>query len=443
MRASMAVCVENNIGIFLLCSTREVFGQEADMINKTRSTLTTLAVLFLLGGCSSSHLTATPPASTPTLNPVTPTLIPATPTLIPATPTLIPFTPTLTPTSPSPTPRPVDNLDELIAIIEGLAAQDQFSGSILVARDAEVLWQYAAGLADREADIPNRVDTQYNLGSMNKMFTAIAILQMLEQGKLSLDDTIAEHLPDYPNPEVASQVTIHQLLMHTSGLGDTFTEEFGTNPNQYRSNEDYLPLFVNEPLLFAPGERFSYSNAGYVVLGLMIEALSDQSYDDYVRVHIFEPSGMVSTGAHNIEEDVPNLAIGYTTKDIDGNDTGVLASHTALMPGRGFAAGGGYSTVEDLFLFRNALLGYQLLSPESTDLLITGKVYVREYILYAYGFFDRLELGQRVIGHTGGAPGVCSFLSMYLESGYTVAVLSNSDNDCREVLNFLGYNPSQ
>ncbi len=387
-----------------------------------------LAVLVMLAGCSSPNLTTmTPPTSTPTLIPVTPTLIPSTPT-----PTLTELSPTL---------RPVENLDDLIATIEELAVQDQFSGSILIARDDEILWQFAGGLADREANIPNRIDTQFNLGSMNKMFTAISILQLVEQGKLNLEDTIAQVLSDYPNPEVASQVTIHQLLTHTSGLGDTFTEEFGIDPHHYRSNEDYLPLFVNEPLRFTPGEGFSYSNAGFVVLGLIVESVSGQSYDDYVRVHIFEPSGMVSTGAHDIEEDVPNLAIGYTTMDIDGNDTGVLASHTALMPGRGFAAGGGYSTVMDLFMFRNALLGYQLLSPASTELLITGKVEMRENMQYGYGFFDRLEARQRVVGHSGGAPGVCSFLNIYLESGFSVAVLTNSDMDCLSVLNFLGEHP--
>ena len=113
------------------------------------------------------------------------------------------------------------------------------------------------------------------------------------------------------------------------------------------------------------------------------------------------------------------------------------------MPGRGFAAGGGYSTVEDLLLFRNALLGHQLLSPAATDLLINGKVEIRENTQYAFGFFDRIDAGGRMIGHTGGAPGVCSFLNIYLETDYTVIVLTNSDNDCGEVLAYLGMNPLQ
>jgi CubicO group peptidase (beta-lactamase class C family) len=224
-------------------------------------------------------------------------------------------------------------------------------------------------------------------------------------------------------------------------LGDVFTEAFSADPNRYRSIEDFLPLFVDQPLQFTPGQEFSYSNAGYVVLGLLIEKVSGQSYDDYVRLNIFEPSGMADTRAYDIDEVVPNLAIGYTTVDFYGNETGVLASNTALMPGRGFPAGGGYSTVEDLFRFRNALLGYRLLTQPSTELLIAGQVEVRENVQYAHGFFDRIEAGGRMVGHTGGAPGVCSFLSMYLDSGYTVVVLSNSDLDCAAVLTFLRENP--
>jgi D-alanyl-D-alanine carboxypeptidase len=428
------------------------------MLLKVRLSLMGFVILFLLGSCSppAESQTLPPSTNTPVLNVPTPTKTPLpltdTPVLNTSTPTQTPLiltdtptlsTPTPIPTMPSPTGQSSNGISEVVAVVEELATQDQFSGAVLIARGSEVVWEYANGLADREADIPNRVDTKFNLGSMNKMFTAVAILQLMEQNKLSLDDNIAKHIPDYPNTKVANQVTIHQLLTHTSGLGDVFTDVFGADPNQFRSNEDYLPLFVNEPLQFIPGQEFFYSNAGYVVLGLMIEALSGQSYDDYVRLNIFEPSGMVNTDSYNIEDDIPNLAIGYTTFDFYGNETGVLARNAALMPGKGFAAGGGYSTVEDLFMFHDALFGYQLLSPASTDLLITGKVEVRENTRYAYGFFDKVEAGYRMVGHTGGAPGVCSFLSMYLDTGYTVVVLSNSDRDCAAVLTFLRNNPLQ
>lgn len=377
-------------------------------------------ILFLLGSCSPIVPTQTPLPfhNTPTLS-----------TTASAT-----ITPSVTPRSPSGT-------DEIAAFINEMGIQGQFSGVVLLAMDDTVIWEYVNGLADRELNIPNRMGTKFNLGSMNKMFTAVAILQLMEQGKLALNDKIVQHIPDYPNAEVGNQVTIHQLLTYTSGLGDTFTEQFEANPNQYRSNEDYLPLFVHEPLQFAPGSQFSYSNAGYVVLGLIIEKVSGRSYDDYISQSVYKPSGMVDTGAYSIEDKIPNLAIGYTTQDIRGNETGVLRRNTSMMPGKGFAAGGGYSTAEDLFNFHNALFNYKLVRPASIDLLITGKVKIDEYSQYAYGFFDKIENGQRMVGHGGGAPGVCSFFNMYPETGYTIIVLSNSDNDCRLVLNFLRDNP--
>jgi D-alanyl-D-alanine carboxypeptidase len=329
-------------------------------------------------------------------------------------------------------------VDDFTAFME---SDEGFSGAMLVAYNEEILWEAAFELADQSQNIPNQTDTLFNLGSMNKMFTAVAIMQLVEQGKLSLENRIGDVLPDYPNTKVAEVVTIHHLLTHTSGLGDVFTEEFAANPHQYRTNADFLSLFVNEPLLFEPGEEFSYSNAGFVVLGQVIEQVSGLSYYDYIQQNIFDPSGMVNTGSFEVDANVPGLATGYTTRDFFGNNTGILISNTALLPGRGFAAGGGYSTVKDLLHFRNALLGFELLSPESTELLLAGKARMGEYTLYAYGFMDRLVAGERVVGHTGGCPGVCSFLYMYPETGYTIIVLSNVDDGCIPALRYLGDHP--
>jgi CubicO group peptidase (beta-lactamase class C family) len=322
-----------------------------------------------------------------------------------------------------------------------MESDEGFSGAALVAYKEEILWEAAFEMADQSQNIPNQTDTLFNLGSMNKMFTAVAIMQLVEQGKLSLENRIGDVLPNYPNTTVAETVTIHHLLTHTSGLGDVFTEEFAANPHQYRTNADFLSLFVDEPLLFQPGEEFSYSNAGFVVLGQVIEQVSGQSYYDYIQQNIFDPSGMVNTDSFEVDANVSGLAVGYTTRDFFGNDTGILTSNTALLPGRGFAAGGGYSTVEDLLHFRNALLGFELLSPESTGLLLAGKARMGEYTLYAYGFMDRLVAGERVVGHTGGCPGVCSFLYMYPETGYTIIVLSNIDDGCIPALRYLGDHP--
>jgi hypothetical protein len=150
---------------------------------------------------------------------------------------------------------------------------------------------------------------------------------------------------------------------------------------------------------------------------------------------------MTQTGAYELDTEVPNRAIGYTTLDGEGNETGTLADNTPLMPIKGTPAGGGYSTVEDLLNFSKALLAYRLLSPESTELLLAGKVELREGSQYAYGFFDRMVGRQRVVGHGGGAPGVCTSMEMYLDSGHTVIVLSNTDLGCFPVLEFLQQHP--
>jgi CubicO group peptidase (beta-lactamase class C family) len=333
-------------------------------------------------------------------------------------------------------------VDPLIAAVADLGTTGQFAGSVLVAKDGTPVYLAAYGLARRSPDLPNQTDTKFNLGSMNKMFTAVAILQLVEQGRLSLEGQIGDYWPDYPNQEVARKVTIHHLLVHTSGMGDCFEGEFFTTPkDQLRTVEGYLPLFVDDPLQFEPGTQFAYSNEGYIVLGLILEKVTGQSYWDYVRENVYRPSEMSHTGAYELDTEVPNRAIGYTTQDGQGNETGTLADNTPLMPIKGTPAGGGYSTVEDLLHFSNALLGYRLLSPESTELLLAGKVDVSESIKYAYGFLDRTVGGQRVVGHGGGAPGVCTSMEMYLDSGYTVIVLSNTDQGCFPVLEFLREHP--
>lgn len=403
-------------------------------------------LLVVAAACSPA---SSPAASGPPTAPTSPAALPASPSATAtalASTTALPTTPSATGGSTSvaasPTGTPVGaDIDGFVALVEDQVARGEFSGVALIARGDEVAWETAAGLADRESGLPNRMTTRFNVGSMSKMFTAVAILQLAEEGKLALDDAIAEVLPDYPNPDVARTVTIHQLLTHTSGLADVFTPAFNADPHAYRTNADYLPLFADEPLLFEPGTGWSYSSAGYAVLGLIIERVSGETYDAYVRKHIFEPAGMLDTAAYDVEDTAPDRAIGYTTQDIEGRETGVLAPNTALMPGREFAGGGGYSSAADLLRFRTALLSGRLLDPVSTELLLAGKVDMAEHVRYAYGFMEREDAGVRAVGHTGGAPGVCSFLWTYPDSGYTVIALSNSDGGCVPALKYLRTDP--
>jgi CubicO group peptidase (beta-lactamase class C family) len=321
---------------------------------------------------------------------------------------------------------------ELEAFLDKLAGAGLFSGTVLLARDGKPLVRRAYGLASRAYQVPNRVDTKFNLGSMNKMFTAVAVAQLAQQGRLDFNDPLGKHLPDYPNKEAARKVTLHHLLTHTSGIGDYFTDKYmETSKDRFRKIQDYLPLFVNEPLAFEPGKEFRYSNGGFMVLGAVVEKVSGQDYFDYVREHVYRPAGMVNTDAYEMDHDTPNLAIGYTA---EVGATGRLGAATKnnlfLHVVKGGPAGGGFSTVEDLLRFDTALRGGKLLDRKLTDLVLAGKVAAGRLAgsaRYAYGFFDDTYRGTRIVGHGGGFPGINAALDMYLDKGYTVAVLSNLD----------------
>jgi CubicO group peptidase (beta-lactamase class C family) len=310
--------------------------------------------------------------------------------------------------------------------VDRLSRADAFSGAALVAHRDEVLFSGARGLASRAWNQPNRLDTKFNLGSMNKMFTAVAVAQLVEQGKVSLDDPVEKHLPDYPNREAARKVTVRHLLSHTSGLADYFNDKFlSASRARFREAEDYFPLFADEPLQFEPGSRFRYSNAGFMVLGAIVQKASGANYFDYVREHVYKPAGMVNTDAYELDVDVPNLAVGYTTQNLGGKPgRPALRNNVFMHVIKGGPAGGGYSTVEDLHRFANALRGGKLIRPET----------LRKWTApgdknkgYAFGFQVYRASGPKVIGHGGGFPGISASLQVDLDDGYVVAVLSNAD----------------
>ena len=322
---------------------------------------------------------------------------------------------------------PVARLSESHAIaalnasLNKQCAAGRFSGAVMVARNGTPVFDSACGLADRERKIPNRLDTKFRIGSMNKMFTAVAIGQLMEAGKVKLTDPLGVYLPDYPNAAVASKVIVHHLLTHTGGTGDIFGPEFAKNRLNLKELDDYVALYGVRGLQFEPGDRWAYSNYGFLLLGVVIEKASGQSYYDYVRRNIFLPAGMSSTDSAPESVHVRGRSIGYTRMG-----GGVLQRNTDSLPYRGTSAGGGYSTVHDLMRFANALLGQKLLTAEDTNWFTTGKV-VAGAGKYAYGFTDVTEDGVRYFGHNGGAPGMNGDLRIFPESRYVVAVLSNLD----------------
>jgi CubicO group peptidase (beta-lactamase class C family) len=319
---------------------------------------------------------------------------------------------------------------ELNTYLEQATASDAFSGTVLIAKDGQPIFKKAYGLADKDNNRANNVDTKFDLGSMNKMFTAVAIAQLVEQGKLSFTDTVGKLLPDYPNKAVAEKVTVHHLLTHTSGMGSYFNGKFQANLKNLKTVSDYLPLYVDDPLAFEPGTKWQYSNSGFALLGLIVEKVSGQSYYDYVKEHIFKPAGMVNTDSYERDKDTPNLAVGYTRMGDNGRPDPAAPRHanTSMRPLKGSPAGGGYSTVDDLLKFSLALQSHKLLSPKYTEIVTTGKVEMggpgRKY---GYGFGEEVSNGRRIVGHNGGGPGIGANFDIFTELGYTTVILGNYD----------------
>ena len=307
------------------------------------------------------------------------------------------------------------------AELDRRAQNDSFSGSMLVAKQGQPIVSLAYGLADRERQVPNTVETRFRLGSMNKMFTAVAVLSLVEAGKAALEDPLGKHLPDYPEPEVRSKVTLRHLLTHTGGTGDIFGPQFSEKRLALRTHADYLALYGTRQLLFQPGAEWRYSNYGFVLLGAVIERVTGRSYYDYVRDRVYVPAGMTRTGSEPEETPVPERSIGYTKRG--SGETWV--SNVNTLPYRGMAAGGGYSTTGDLLRFATALTSNRLLQAKFTALLTATKVAIPGGS-YGLGFMEREFNGVRAVGHGGGAPGMNGELLIF-PSGYVVVALANMD----------------
>ncbi|MCG8416881.1 MAG: beta-lactamase family protein [Proteobacteria bacterium] len=316
-------------------------------------------------------------------------------------------------------------VEELRSLLGKLASADMFSGTVLVARDGQIWFKQAFGLASKRFNVPNRVDTKFNLGSMNKMFTGVAAVQLAERGKLSLDDPISKYVStDWLASDMASKIKVKHLLTHTSGLGTFFTDEFeNTARLRLRDINDYKPIVRKSTLAFEPGTDWHYSNTGMLLAGVVIENASGMNYHDYIRRHITGPAGMTNTDCYDMDQPVTNLAIGYS-RDVSTKTgwTNNLFKHVV----KGGPAGGGFSTVEDLLKFDIALRSHTLLNPTHTDMALNAKPKLQSPE-YGFGFGHRGGPGNRIVGHDGGFAGISANLDMYLDSGFTVAVMSNYD----------------
>jgi CubicO group peptidase (beta-lactamase class C family) len=312
---------------------------------------------------------------------------------------------------------------ELEAFVRKLATADLFSGTVLLARNGVVVYKGAYGIANKDFNAPNRIDTKFNLGSMNKMFTSVAIAQLVETGKLSFDDPLSKFIPDFPNADAAKKIQIKHLLSHTAGLGGYFSERYDNlSREKLRTVDDMMKLVRQDEkeLRFEPGSRWAYSNTGMLVLGKVIEVVSGQSYFDYVRENIYKPAGMTNTDAYELDLVNPNLAVGYhkqfTESGIEWSNN--IFSHVL----RGGPQGGGYSTVEDLLKFDQGLRSGKLINAESFKLITSAKPELKSP---DYGFGFQFDSQRNVAGHGGGFTGINSNLDMYLGSGWSAIVMSN------------------
>jgi D-alanyl-D-alanine carboxypeptidase len=287
-------------------------------------------------------------------------------------------------------------------------AADQFSGVVAVVRNGQLLYQRAAGIADREGNRPMTLDTKLQIASMTKFFTHIAIRQLEQAGKIVLSDTVGKYLPTYPNETVRRKATVEHLLRHRSGIGSFWNDRWMATHASVRTVDDYLKLFQNDTLLFAPGTGNAYSNGAYVVLGAIIEKVSGQSYHDYLRDHVFRPAGMTNTTPFDRKASIANAAVGYARQNRAVADS-PRRPNSDMQPGVSGPAGDHYSTAGDFLKLAAALSANKLLDPLHTAALLGSN--------YNTGLDARTN---------GGGPGVNGEFSMY-PNGDVMIVISNYD----------------
>ena len=318
-------------------------------------------------------------------------------------------------------------LSEIRAYMEELANDSGLSASLLITKGKEILLEAVHGMANRETGRANTSETPFNLASGGKMFTAVAILKLVQEGKISLNDPIAKYLPDYPNKSFAEQATVAHLLSHSSGLGDYWDDEFEQHWDEIKALKDYLPWVAKQPLRFETPGTGAYSNSGFILLGLIIEQVSGEDYYSYIQRTIFAPLGMHNTGFyHKDQDDV--IAVGYldVSKDLAVRTRG---------GGKGSSAGGAYSSAPDMLKFSMALLNYKLLNKETLALATSEQAILDSGMAYGYGFTLN-DVFSNGFGHGGQGPGAGTAFAIDRESGYRLILLSNKLNGSYSELMF-------
>lgn len=301
------------------------------------------------------------------------------------------------------------------------AQADGFNGSVLLADGDEIVFEGHYGVANPDGDTPIDAGTAFNNASSGKLYTVVAVMQLVQQGKLDLDAPVGRYLPDWPVQAVREQVSARQLLMHTSGLGAFWGAEFTRLRPQLQTLRDYRPLLETEPA-FAPGSRWAYSNSGFMLLGLLVEAISGEDYYDYVRRHVFEVAGMTGAGYFAVDGQAEGVARPHR---IEGDSFSLLG----MPEPRGGPAGGGYARPRDWLAFHRALTGGKLLDAATLELLFAPVELPAGTRAPPHGLgLLRFACGDDVCyGHPGGAPGVALDFRGARDSGWSIVVASNRE----------------
>jgi CubicO group peptidase (beta-lactamase class C family) len=310
----------------------------------------------------------------------------------------------------------VDKIDELVSLYSDY---EGFNGSLLVAHKGKVIYKKGFGFANMEWNIPNQVDTKFQIASITKPFTAMLIMQMVAENKLDLHKPISTYLPDYPKNN-GEQITIHQLLTHSSGITDKHHDEKKFRP------KEMVNQFSNEPLQFKPGERFVYSNSGYTLLGYLIETITGKKYEEVLKDKIFKPLHMNNSGFYKHRSIIKNMSSGYNKSWGDYFDIDYSDQSSA------YSAGAIYSTVEDLFFWDQALYADTLLPKKNMDLIFIKHIEASFGGHYGYGW----ELVEKLIGntsekietigHSGTISGYCALFTRIPSSNSTIIFLNNT-----------------
>ncbi|HEX8390978.1 MAG TPA: serine hydrolase domain-containing protein [Longimicrobium sp.] len=309
-----------------------------------------------------------------------------------------------------------------------LAAADRFSGVVLIGRGDRIVYQGAFGTENLATRTPITPASRFHIASMGKMFTSVAIAQLIQQGRLSLDDTLGALLPEEPWTPQARGITVRQLLSHRAGLGGLFDRAGFRENYVYATSAELLPIFASLPLASAPGERYAYSNEGFETLGAVVERLTGMRRNEYVARNVFAPSQMREIRVDALADTLDRRVFPQTHAEGD-----VLGLRPRVMVPRGISgggAGGGHATAEDMFRFGRALLGGRLVNRGLVDQFTGAADAPEQGQRYVFGFEVRRVNGRTVFGHSGGGPrgvAICDQSDYFADGSWTVIVLSNYD----------------